>query len=156
LFSVIDPRFYSPAIVSGFDYFTVMRALNLAGLDDQMLSDTLFGHAKGAFTGADNIREGLIAQAAGGTLFLNEIGDLTEGSQIKLLRLLQEGEYFPLGSDSPRKSNARIVLATHRNLAEMVEKETFRQDLYYCLFAHQISIPPIRERIEAILVYRDI
>jgi DNA-binding NtrC family response regulator len=121
-------------------------ALNVAGLDDQMFSDTLFGHARGAFTGADRIREGLIAQADGGTLFLDEIGDLNVASQIKLLRLLQEGEYFPLGSDHPRKSNARIVLATHRNLADMVAKETFRQDLYYRLFAHQISIPALRER----------
>jgi DNA-binding NtrC family response regulator len=125
-------------------------ALNVAGLDDQMLSDTLFGHARGAFTGADRIREGLIAQAGGGTLFLDEIGDLKEASQIKLLRLLQEGEYFPLGSDRPRSSNARIVLATHRNLVEMVAQETFRQDLFYRLFAHQIALPPLRERPEDI------
>ncbi|NVN91957.1 MAG: sigma-54-dependent Fis family transcriptional regulator [Desulfuromonadales bacterium] len=125
-------------------------ALNVAGLDDQMFSDTLFGHAKGAFTGADRMREGLIAQAAGGTLFLDEIGDLKEASQIKLLRLLQEGEYFPVGSDFPRKSDARIVLATHRNLTEMVARESFRQDLYYRLFAHQISIPPLRERADDI------
>lgn len=125
-------------------------ALNVAGLDDQMFSDTLFGHARGAFTGADRMREGLIAQAAGGTLFLDEIGDLKEASQIKLLRLLQEGEYFPLGSDYPRKSNTRIVLATHRNLADMVARETFRQDLYYRLFAHQVSIPALRERLDDI------
>jgi DNA-binding NtrC family response regulator len=121
-------------------------ALNVAGLDDHMFSDTLFGHAKGAFTGADRLREGLIIQAAGGTLFLDEIGDLKEASQIKLLRLLQENEFFPLGSDRPRKSDARIVTATHRNLSEMVAKETFRQDLYYRLFAHQVVIPPLRER----------
>jgi DNA-binding NtrC family response regulator len=121
-------------------------AVNVAGLDDQMLSDTLFGHGRGAFTGADRPREGLIAQAAGGTLFLDEIGDLNESSQIKLLRLLQEGEYFPLGSDHPRKCEARIVLATHRDLKDMVAKGTFRQDLYYRLFAHQIAIPPLRER----------
>jgi DNA-binding NtrC family response regulator len=125
-------------------------ALNVAGLDDQMLSDTLFGHARGAFTGADRLREGLIAQAAGGTLFLDEVGDLKEASQIKLLRLLQEGEYFPLGADRPRSSNARIVLATHRNLVEMVAQETFRQDLFYRLFAHQIALPPLRERPEDI------
>ncbi|MEI6209953.1 MAG: sigma-54 dependent transcriptional regulator [Desulfuromonadales bacterium] len=121
-------------------------ALNIAGLDDQMFSDTLFGHAKGAFTGAETARDGMIAQAAGGTLFLDEIGDLKEGSQIKLLRLLQEGEYYPIGSDTPRLSNARVVMATHRNLPDMVAKETFRQDLYYRLFAHQVVIPPLRER----------
>ncbi|MDU0460635.1 MAG: sigma-54 dependent transcriptional regulator [Geobacteraceae bacterium] len=121
-------------------------ALNVAGLDDHMFSDVLFGHVRGAFTGADRVREGMIAQAARGTLFLDEIGDLKESSQIKLLRLLQEGEYFPLGSDHPRKSEARIVLATHRNLTEMVAKETFRQDLYYRLFAHQVVIPPLRNR----------
>jgi len=125
-------------------------ALNVAGLDDQMFSDTLFGHAKGAFTGADRMREGLIAQAAGGTLFLDEIGDLKEATQIKLLRLLQEGEYFPLGSDHPRKSDVRIVLATHRNLTEMVASGMFRQDLYYRLFAHQVSLPPLRERLDDI------
>lgn len=123
-------------------------ALNVAGLDDHMFSDVLFGHVRGAFTGADRVREGMIAKAARGTLFLDEIGDLKESSQIKLLRLLQEGEYFPLGSDHPCKSQARIILATHRNLTEMVAKETFRQDLYYRLFAHQIVIPPLREREE--------
>ncbi|WP_224982004.1 sigma-54-dependent transcriptional regulator [Geomonas agri] len=121
-------------------------ALNVAGLDDQMLSDTLFGHARGAFTGADKQRDGVIAQAAGGTLFLDEIGDLNEASQIKLLRLLQEGEYFPLGADHPKKSDARMVLATHRNLLERVGQGSFRQDLYYRLFAHQVCIPPLRER----------
>ncbi|MEI6207467.1 MAG: sigma-54 dependent transcriptional regulator [Desulfuromonadales bacterium] len=130
-------------------------ALNVAGLDDQMFSDTLFGHTKGAFTGANAARDGMIAQAAGGTLFLDEIGDLKENSQIKLLRLLQEGEYHPVGSDYPRTSDARIVMATHRDLPAMVEKETFRQDLYYRLFAHQISIPPLRERIEDIPVLLD-
>jgi len=125
-------------------------ALNVAGLDDQMFSDTLFGHARGAFTGADSARDGMIAQAAGGTLFLDEIGDLKEMSQIKLLRLLQEREYYPIGSDHPRVSDARIVLATHRNLPDLVAKEKFRQDLYYRLFAHQVSVPPLRERPEDI------
>ncbi len=125
-------------------------AINVAGLDDHMLSDTLFGHLKGSFTGADREREGLIARAAGGTLFLDEIGDLSDQSQIRLLRLLQEGEYFPLGSDYSRVSNARFVLATHRNLKDMVAKDKFRQDLYYRLFAHQIFIPPLRERTEDI------
>jgi DNA-binding NtrC family response regulator len=125
-----------------------MVAVNLAGLDDQMFCDTLFGHSKGAFTGADQARDGLLAQAAGGTIFLDEIGDLREASQIKLLRLLQEGEYYPLGSDFIKKSDARLVLATHRDLKAMSQRGEFRQDLYYRLTTHQILIPPLRERYE--------
>ena len=121
-------------------------AVNVAGLDDQMFSDTLFGHARGAFTGADRIREGLLAQAYGGTLFLDEIGDLNEQSQIKLLRLLQEGDYYPLGSDVPKKAYARIVVATHRDLRAMVEAGGFRKDLYYRLATHQVMVPPLRDR----------
>ena len=121
-------------------------AINVAGLDDNMFSDTLFGHKKGAFTGADNSREGLIAHAAHGTLFLDEIGDLNEISQIKLLRLLQEKEYYPAGSDIARKSDARIILATNRDLQKLIEAGKFRNDLYYRLCAHQISVPPLRER----------
>ena len=125
-----------------------MITVNLAGLDDQMFCDTLFGHSKGAFTGADQPRDGLLAQAAGGTIFLDEIGDLREASQIKLLRLLQEGEYYPLGSDFVKKSDARLVLATHRDLKAMIQHGEFRQDLYYRLTTHQVMIPPLRERYE--------
>ncbi len=121
-------------------------AVNLGGLDDQMFSDTLFGHVRGAFTGADRLREGMLAQAAGGTLFLDEIGELAETSQVRLLRLLQENEYFPLGSDTPRKSQARIVAATNRDLAERVKEGGFRQDLYFRLCTHQVTIPPLAAR----------
>ncbi len=121
-------------------------AVNLGGLDDQMFSDTLFGHVRGAFTGADRLREGMLAQAAGGTLFLDEIGELAETSQVRLLRLLQEQEYFPLGSDTPRKSQARIVAATNRDLAARVKDGGFRQDLYFRLCTHQIAIPPLAAR----------
>ena len=121
-------------------------ALNAAGLDDAMFSDALFGHRKGAFTGADQAREGLIARAAGGTLFLDEIGDLSEMSQLKLLRLLQEREYYPVGSDMTRKSDAHIVLATNRDLQKRIAEGKFRNDLYYRLCGHQIQIPPLRER----------
>lgn len=121
-------------------------AVNLGGLDDQIFSDTLFGHVKGAFTGADRLRDGVIAQAANGTLFLDEIGELAESSQIKLLRLLQEQEYFPLGSDRPRKTTARIVAATNRDLRAMVETGRFRQDLYYRLCTHKVQIPPLSSR----------
>ncbi|MBF0560127.1 MAG: sigma-54-dependent Fis family transcriptional regulator [Nitrospirae bacterium] len=125
-------------------------AVNAAGLDDMMFSDTLFGHEKGAYTGADNRRDGLIAQAEGGTLFLDEIGDVSEASQIKVLRLLEEGVYYPLGSDMDKHSDARIVASTNRNLYEMMASGKFRKDLYYRLHAHHVEIPPLRERLEDI------
>ncbi len=123
-------------------------SINVAGLDDTMFSDTLFGHAKGAFTGAMQAREGLITQAANGTLFLDEIGDLAPASQVKLLRLLQEGTYFPLGMDQPRQSRARIIVATNQDVVERVQAGEFRKDLYYRLRAHHLHIPPLRERLE--------
>lgn len=125
-------------------------AINLAGLDDTMFSDTLFGHQRGAYTGADRVREGLVRQASGGTLFLDEIGDLPAGSQVKLLRLLQEGEYLPLGSDKVLKSDARIVTATHADLKHRMELGTFRPDLYYRLCSHRVELPPLRDRPEDI------
>lgn len=121
-------------------------AVNVAGLDDTMFSDALFGHKKGAFTSADQAREGLVARASGGTLFLDEIGDLNEASQIKLLRLLQENEYYPVGSDIPKKCEARIVVATNKLLKNQMAEGKFRKDLYYRLCSHQIEIPPLRER----------
>lgn len=124
--------------------------VNVAGLDDALLSDALFGHRKGAFSGADSSREGMVARAAGGTLFLDEIGDLTPASQIKLLRLLQERQYFPLGSDVAKISDARILCATHRDLAAEIAGETFRSDLFYRLSVHQVEIPPLRKRREDI------
>lgn len=125
-------------------------AVNVAGLDDNMFSDSLFGHKKGAFTGAEQPREGLIRKAAGGTLFLDEIGDLSGPSQVKLLRLLQEGEYFQVGSDSIKKSDARVVVATNRNLREEMQAGRFRSDLYYRLCTHTTELPPLRERSEDI------
>ncbi|MDH5476964.1 MAG: sigma-54 dependent transcriptional regulator [Nitrospinota bacterium] len=124
--------------------------VNTAGLDDNMFSDTLFGHQKGAYTGADRDRKGLIERAAGGTLFLDEIGDLTEASQVKLLRLLQEREYYPLGSDLPKMSLARIVTATQKDVHQAQEKGEFRSDLFYRLQTHHIHIPPLRERLDDI------
>jgi two-component system, NtrC family, response regulator HydG len=124
--------------------------VNVAGLDDLMFSDTLFGHKKGAFTGADQTREGLIGKAAGGTLFLDEIGDLSAISQVKLLRLLQSEEYYPLGSDILKHTDARIIVATNQDLLKFLEEGKFRKDLYYRLCAYQIQIPPLRERAEDI------
>jgi DNA-binding NtrC family response regulator len=125
-------------------------AVNVAGLDDNVFSDTLFGHVKGAFTGADRDRSGLIEKAAGGTLFLDEIGDLSATSQVKLLRLLQEREYFPLGSDEPKKTDARILASTHEDLRQLEERGSFRKDLNYRLNTHQILVPPLRERLDDI------
>lgn len=124
--------------------------VNVAGLDDAMFSDTLFGHKKGAFTGADQYRDGLVSKADKGTLFLDEIGDLSELSQVKLLRLLQEREYYPVGSDQIKASTARLVLATNANLKERIKAGLFRCDLYYRLCSHQIHIPALRERREDI------
>jgi DNA-binding NtrC family response regulator len=121
-------------------------AVNAAGLDETMFADTLFGHRRGAFTGADSTRAGLIQQAEGGTLFLDEIGDLTPSSQIKLLRLLEHHEYYPLGSDIPSRTSARFVLATNRPLREIVKSGSFRKDLYYRLRTYEMRIPPLRER----------
>ena len=121
-------------------------AVNLAGLDDTLFTDALFGHRKGAFTGADRDRRGMIERAAGGTLLLDEIGDLSLASQVKLLRLLQEREYYPIGSDVPHRADARIVAATHQELARKVAEGTFRNDLFYRLHTHSVPVPPLRER----------
>ena len=123
-------------------------AVNVAGLDDTVFADTLFGHRKGAFTGADLAREGLIVRAASGTLFLDEIGDLNDQSQIKLLRLLQEREFYAVGSDNPTSTNARVLLATNHDLQKLVAEGRFRKDLYFRLYAHRLLIPPLRERTE--------
>ncbi|GAB6145272.1 sigma-54-dependent transcriptional regulator [Desulfocicer niacini] len=122
-------------------------AVDVAGLDDTLFSDTLFGHEKGAYTGADSHRSGLIERAAQGTIFLDEIGDLSRVSQIKLLRLLQEGIYYPLGCDTPVKCQARIITAANRELNQYaVKNDEFRMDLYYRLSTHLIRIPPLRDR----------
>jgi len=130
-------------------------AVNAAGLDDAVFADTLFGHVRGAFTGAEKDRPGMIEQADGGTLFLDEIGDLPAASQVKILRLLQENEYLPLGADRPRKCNARIVVATNADLEQQVKSGAFRKDLYFRLNTHQITLPPLRERLEDIPLLAD-
>jgi DNA-binding NtrC family response regulator len=130
-------------------------AVNVAGLDDNVFADTLFGHARGAFTGADSPRRGMIEAAGGGTLFLDEIGDLSLASQVKLLRLLQEGEYFPLGADQPRQSRARIVVATHQDLAARQAAGSFRKDLYFRLRTHHLHLPALRERKDDIPLLLD-
>jgi two-component system nitrogen regulation response regulator GlnG len=121
-------------------------AVNVAGLDDTMFSDTLFGHTRGAFTGAERPRDGLITSTAEGTLFLDEIGDLSVASQVKLLRLLQDGTFYPLGADQPRQSRARIVCTTNGDVVRGVSTGTFRKDLYYRLRTHHLHLPPLRAR----------
>lgn len=122
-------------------------AVDASGLDDNLFSDTLFGHRKGAYTGADQHRPGMIEKAKNGTLFLDEVGDLSEASQVKLLRLLQENIYYPLGSDQPQQCNARIITAANKDLSKLAgQKGEFRMDLYYRLSTHLIKIPPLRER----------
>ena len=123
-------------------------AVNVAGLDDNVFSDTLFGHAKGAFTGAESERQGLIQRASGGTLFLDEIGDLSQASQVKLLRLLQENEYFPLGRDDTKRADSRIVASTNADLRELQKSGKFRKDLNFRLATHRIYVPPLRERMD--------
>ncbi len=120
--------------------------VNLAGLSESMIDDTLFGHVKGAFTGADRPRRGLVEEAAGGTLFLDEIGDMPPGLQVKLLRLLQEGEFFPLGKDRPMRADVRIIAATHKDLNALCQTDVFRKDLYYRVATHHVTLPPLRRR----------
>jgi DNA-binding NtrC family response regulator len=129
--------------------------INIAGLDDQMFTDTLFGHKKGAFTNADSDRAGLIEKAKGGTLFLDEIGDLGTISQVKLLRLLQEHEYYPLGEDEPKYSDALVVVATNQDLYHLKVKKVFRNDLFYRLNVHRIHPIPLRERLDDIPILVD-
>lgn len=130
-------------------------AVDVSGLDDTLFSDTLFGHAKGAYTGADGVRSGLIERARQGTIFLDEIGDLSEVSQVKLLRLLQERIYYPLGSDKPKRCEARIIAAANKDLSSAASSGGFRRDLYYRLSTHLIKVPPLRERREDIPLIAD-
>jgi DNA-binding NtrC family response regulator len=123
-------------------------AVNIAGLDEQVFTDTLFGHCKGAYTGAEKNRQGMVEKASGGTLFLDEIGELDLRAQVKLLRLLQEQEYLPLGADIPKKTDVNIILATNREITELEDPKIFRKDLYFRLITHHIHIPPLRKRMD--------
>jgi DNA-binding NtrC family response regulator len=120
--------------------------VNCALLKGELLESELFGHEKGAFTGADRVRQGRVETARGGTLFLDEIGELPQALQAKLLRLLQEKEYERLGSDRTQRADIRLVAATHRDLSALIRAGTFREDLYYRLKVISIKIPPLRER----------
>jgi two-component system response regulator AtoC len=121
-------------------------AVNCTALTDTLLESELFGHVKGAFTGATGSRKGYFELSGKGTIFLDEIGDTSVAFQAKLLRVLQEREYYPVGSERPMRTEARVLAATHRNLESMVEKGEFREDLYFRLRVIEISIPPLRAR----------
>ena len=116
------------------------------------MEDELFGHEKGAFTGALTLRRGRFEAADGGTLFLDEIGDLPLGLQAKLLRVLNDRTFERLGSNTPLTVDVRLVCATHRNLEEMVKNGEFREDLYYRLNVIQLHLPPLRERSGGIIM----
>ncbi|MDW8847061.1 two-component system response regulator GlrR [Erwinia sp. P7711] len=125
-------------------------AINCGALPEQLLESELFGHAKGAFTGAVSSREGLFQAAEGGTLFLDEIGDMPQALQVKLLRVLQERKVRPLGSNHDQDINVRILSATHRDLPKAMEKKEFREDLFYRLNVVNLKIPALHERAEDI------
>ena len=123
-------------------------ALNCAAIPETLLESELFGYRRGAFTGADRDRAGLFEVAAGGTIFLDEVGEMSPAMQVKLLRVLQEGEVLRLGDNLPRQIHARVIAATNRDLESAVRSGTFRADLYYRFAAFPIRVPPLRERKE--------
>ncbi len=129
--------------------------VNCAALSENLLESELFGHEKGAFTGAIQTRKGRIEEAEGGTLFLDEIGDFSPAVQVKLLRVLQEREFERVGSNQTRKGNVRIICATNRDLEKLVETEEFRQDVYYRINVFPIFLPPLRERKDDVLLLAD-
>jgi len=126
-------------------------ALNCAALPETLLESELFGHEKGAFTGAVKSTRGLFTQAHGGTLFLDEIGDMPLSTQSKLLRVLQERQFYAVGSEVPMEVDVRVIIATNKDLAEQVKKGLFRDDLFYRIHVIPIYLPPLRERKEDIV-----
>jgi transcriptional regulator with PAS, ATPase and Fis domain len=133
----------------------VFMAVNCSAFNDNLLDSELFGHVKGSFTGAIKDKKGVFEVANGGTLFLDEIGDTSPSMQVKLLRILQEGTYMPVGATTPRKVNVRVIAATNKNLKEMIANGEFREDLYYRINVINVALPSLRERQEDIPVLMD-
>jgi len=127
-----------------------MVTLECAGLTESLFESELFGHVKGAFTGANYARQGLVEAANGGTLFLDEVGDIPMNLQVKLLRLIETGTYRQVGSSEPRRSDFRLICATHKDLWQMVEAGEFRQDLYFRINVFPIGVPSLAERLDDI------
>src|SRR5574337_1150826 len=125
-------------------------AINTAAMPKDLLESELFGHERGAFTGAQAMRRGRFEQAEGGTLFLDEIGDMPADLQVRLLRVLSDGEYYRVGGHAPLKANVRVIAATHQNLEERVRQGLFREDLLHRLNVVRLRLPPLRERVEDI------
>jgi len=125
-------------------------AINMAAIPRELIESELFGHEKGAFTGAQNRHTGRFEQAEGGTLFLDEIGDMPMEAQTRLLRVLQQGEYTTVGGRTPIKSNVRIIAATNRDLQQQIDQGLFREDLFYRLNVVPLRLPPLRERLDDI------
>jgi two-component system nitrogen regulation response regulator GlnG len=125
-------------------------ALNTSAIPSELLESELFGHEKGAFTGADSLRRGRFEQADGGTLFLDEIGDMSTPLQTRLLRVLAEGEFYRVGGQTPIRVDVRVIAATHQNLQDRVQRGVFREDLYHRLNVIRIELPPLRARAEDI------
>ena len=125
-------------------------AINMAAIPRELIESELFGHEKGAFTGAQNRQTGRFEQAEGGTLFLDEIGDMPMEAQTRLLRVLQQGEYTTVGGRTPIKSNVRIIAATNRDLQQQIDQGLFREDLFYRLNVVPLRLPPLRERLDDI------
>ena len=128
----------------------IFLAVNCSAFNENLLDSELFGHVRGAFTGAIKSKKGLFEQSDGGTLFLDEIGDTSPAMQVKLLRVLQEGTYLPVGAASPQKCDVRIIASTNRPIEQMMEEGKFREDLYYRLNVININLPPLKERMEDI------
>ena len=133
----------------------LFMAVNCSAFNDNLLDSELFGHVKGSFTGAIKDKKGVFEAANGGTLFLDEIGDTSPSMQVKLLRVLQEGTFMPVGATVPKKVNVRVIAATNKNLKEMIARGEFREDLYYRLNVINVALPPLRERQEDIPVLMD-
>ena len=127
-------------------------AVNCGAIPEGTIDSELFGHEKGAFTGASQTRAGYFEVADGGTIFLDEVGELPMQTQVRLLRILESGEFLKVGSSKVQKTNVRIVAATNVNISEAISKEKFREDLYYRLSTVEISLPPLRERKEDIVL----